>query len=245
MISMGKSTIVGATCRSCRSVTPLLSGSRAKPTAVTRASTDTKQRSSAVNALADSNSNPWAQPGYLGAVVSQMPEEQQRTVFVGILAAISAGTVVSCSVLGPVISAYLPSFLQVHSNSWFPLGPIFLAAGVAHFTGTTTLQQVTLATVLYPACLNTALILQSPSMTGRQAAILEAACLRQAVAPAVPLELHAQLPGHRATGPLQSICRESSLNRNSQCHHMCCCRGARVQEHVPPPRCLGLLVPAR
>lgn len=67
--------------------------------------------------------------------MSSMPEDQQKAVFVGILAAISAGTAVSCSVLGPAVSAYLPSFLQVHGDSWFPLGPIFLAAGVAHFTG--------------------------------------------------------------------------------------------------------------
>lgn len=63
-----------------------------------------------------------------------MPEEQQRAVFIGILAAIGAGTAVSCSVLGPAVSAYLPSFLQVTRSSWFPLGPIFMAAGVAHFT---------------------------------------------------------------------------------------------------------------
>jgi hypothetical protein len=64
-----------------------------------------------------------------------MPEDQQKAVFVAILATISAGTAVSAAVLGPAISAYLPSFLQVHGDSWFPLGPIFLAAGIAHFTG--------------------------------------------------------------------------------------------------------------
>lgn len=44
--------------------------------------------------------------------MSSQPEDTQRTVFAGILAAIAAGTFVSCSVLGPAISAYLPSFLQ-------------------------------------------------------------------------------------------------------------------------------------
>lgn len=64
-----------------------------------------------------------------------MPEDQQKAVALGILAAIGAGTAVSCSVLGPAVSAVLPSFLQVTAKSWFPLGPIFIAAGVAHFTG--------------------------------------------------------------------------------------------------------------
>jgi hypothetical protein len=71
----------------------------------------------------------------LPAVVSSMPEDQQKAVAIGILAAIGAGTAVSCTVLGPAVSAVLPSFLQVTGKSWFPLGPIFIAAGIAHFTG--------------------------------------------------------------------------------------------------------------
>lgn len=111
---------------------PLRTALTSHRAAVTRASTETKQST----ALAAANgSYAWAQPGYLGAVVSSMPEDQQRAVFIGILAAIGAGTALSCSVLGPAISAHLPSFLQVTGKSWFPLGPIFMAAGVAHFTG--------------------------------------------------------------------------------------------------------------
>jgi hypothetical protein len=114
MLASTKQTAAGArSSRSAVSVSGLLSSARNvhRPTTVV-ASTGTKQRSSTASAVADGSSNPWAQPGYLGAVVSSQPEDTQRTVFAGILAAIGAGTVLSCSVLGPAISAYLPSFLQ-------------------------------------------------------------------------------------------------------------------------------------
>lgn len=81
-----------------------------------------------------SGGNPWAQPNYANAFVSGLPAEQQRAWFVGILAAIAAGTAFNAAVLGPAVSGHLPAFLQVTRTSWFPLGPIFAAAGVAHFT---------------------------------------------------------------------------------------------------------------
>lgn len=133
LASTKQTAAIARSSRSAISVSGLLSARSVRPTTAV-ASTGTKQRSSTASAVADGSSNPWAQPGYLGAVVSSQPEDTQRTVFAGILAAIAAGTVLSCSVLGPAISAYLPSFLQVHGDSWFPLGPIFMAAGVAHFT---------------------------------------------------------------------------------------------------------------
>ncbi|KAF8059994.1 NHP2 [Scenedesmus sp. PABB004] len=77
---------------------------------------------------------PWAAPGYLNAVVSRMPEAQQAAAFAAIAAAIAAGTVLNAAALGPAASSVLPGFLQVTRTSWFPLGPIFIAAGVAHFT---------------------------------------------------------------------------------------------------------------
>lgn len=136
MLRLHTGIALSVRCRSSR-LAPSGLTCRSRPrtaTTVTRASTDTKPASTAAGAPSTASTNPWAQPGYLGAVVSSMPVEQQRAVFIGILAAIGAGTVVSCSVLGPAISAYLPSFLQVTRGSWFPLGPIFMAAGVAHFT---------------------------------------------------------------------------------------------------------------
>lgn len=145
MLLTTKFNSLATSCRSSSIIAPRLSSSSTRTatlspssrtatpstttTVVTRASADTKSSSTG-----ESSSNPWAQPGYLGAVVSSLPEEQQRLVFAGILVAIGAGTAVSCSVLGPAISAHLPSFLQVTRTSWFPLGPIFMAAGVAHFT---------------------------------------------------------------------------------------------------------------
>jgi uncharacterized membrane protein len=63
-----------------------------------------------------------------------MPSPNQAAVFAAIALAIAAGTYVSCTTVGPALSTNLPSFLQVHRDSWFPLGPIFLAAGIAHFT---------------------------------------------------------------------------------------------------------------
>eukprot|EP00878_Enallax_costatus_P006079 GHUV01006375.1.p1 GENE.GHUV01006375.1~~GHUV01006375.1.p1 ORF type:complete len:247 (+),score=61.17 GHUV01006375.1:223-963(+) len=78
--------------------------------------------------------NSWAQPGYLGATVSSLPAEQQKAAFAAIATAIGAGTVLCASTVGPAVSAHLPDLLQVTSKSWFPLGPIFIAAGVAHFT---------------------------------------------------------------------------------------------------------------
>eukprot|EP00879_Flechtneria_rotunda_P020992 GHRR01022106.1.p1 GENE.GHRR01022106.1~~GHRR01022106.1.p1 ORF type:complete len:188 (+),score=31.69 GHRR01022106.1:124-687(+) len=77
---------------------------------------------------------PWAQPAYLDAAVSQLPDSQQAAAVAAITAVIAAGTALNTSVLGPAVSAHLPDFLQVTRTSWFPLGPIFIAAGVAHFT---------------------------------------------------------------------------------------------------------------
>jgi hypothetical protein len=89
-----------------------------------RAAADTKPVTAAA-----SQGNPWAQPGYKGAVVSQLPESQQAAAFAAIAAGIAAGTVLCAGVIGPAVSAHLPAFLQVTSKSWFPLGPIFAAAG--------------------------------------------------------------------------------------------------------------------
>lgn len=88
-----------------------------------RAAADTKQ------AAVATQQNPWAQPGYKGAVVSQLPEAQQAAAFAAIAAGIAAGTFLCAGVVGPAVSAHLPSFLQVTAKSWFPLGPIFAAAG--------------------------------------------------------------------------------------------------------------------
>lgn len=88
-----------------------------------RAAADTKQAAVATQL------NPWAQPGYKGAAVSQLPESQQAAAFAAIVAGIAAGTVLCTGVVGPAVSAHLPSFLQVTAKSWFPLGPIFVAAG--------------------------------------------------------------------------------------------------------------------
>jgi hypothetical protein len=92
-----------------------------------RAAADTKQTAVATQ-------NPWAQPGYKGAVVSQLPESQQTAAFAAIAAGIAAGTVLCAGVVGPAVSAHLPSFLQVTAKSWFPLGPIFAAAGELMWT---------------------------------------------------------------------------------------------------------------
>lgn len=115
--------------RRCRSLAPHTQPHKRSAAGVTaRASTGSSNSSPTA-------ANPWAQPGYLDAVVSSMPEEQQRAVVAGIALAIGAGTALTCTTLGPALSAHLPGFLQVHKDSWFPLGPIFMAAGVAHFTG--------------------------------------------------------------------------------------------------------------
>lgn len=63
-----------------------------------------------------------------------MPEAQQAAAVAAIAAAIGTGTALSCAVLGPALAPHLPSFLLPTATSWFPLGPIFVAAGVAHFT---------------------------------------------------------------------------------------------------------------
>lgn len=73
---------------------------------------------------------PWSKAGYLDAAVSKLPESQQALIIAGIAAALGVGTAVSASVIGPAISPLLPSFLQVTGESWFPLGPIFMAAGI-------------------------------------------------------------------------------------------------------------------
>lgn len=123
-----------AVCPLQHRVTPAIQHQKQRSTPIVAARGSSSPSNTAV-AASNSTGNPWAQPGYLDAVVSRMPEEQQKTVFLGILAAIGAGTALSCTVLGPAISSVLPSFLQVTGKSWFPLGPIFLAAGIAHFTG--------------------------------------------------------------------------------------------------------------
>lgn len=76
----------------------------------------------------------WAAPGYRGAWVSSLPKSSQAALFAAIAVFLGAGTAFTASVAGPYMSAHLPSFLQVTKTSWFPLGPIFVAAGIAHFT---------------------------------------------------------------------------------------------------------------
>jgi hypothetical protein len=73
--------------------------------------------------------NPWEAPGYQGALVSTLPIDQQRLAFALIVAALGAGTV-AASAAGGALAPHLPAFLQVTRSSWFPLGPIFAAAGV-------------------------------------------------------------------------------------------------------------------
>lgn len=62
---------------------------------------------------------PWAQPGYKGAVVSQMPASNQAAVIAAIAVGLGVGTAVNASVLGPAVSQHLPSFLQasVHDTA--------------------------------------------------------------------------------------------------------------------------------
>ena len=54
--------------------------------------------------------NPWAAPGYKGAVVSQLPLATQAAVFAAIAIGIAAGTYVWCTAIGPAISPYIPPF---------------------------------------------------------------------------------------------------------------------------------------
>jgi hypothetical protein len=55
-------------------------------------------------------------------------------VLAAIFASLAAGSAFIATTAGPWASAQLPPFMQTSQHSWFPLGPIFLAAGVAHFT---------------------------------------------------------------------------------------------------------------
>jgi hypothetical protein len=89
-----------------------------------------QQNNTSISAAAAVATAPWSKPGYLDAAVSKLPDSQQTLIIAGIAAALGVGTAVSASVIGPAISPLLPSFLQVTGESWFPLGPIFMAAGI-------------------------------------------------------------------------------------------------------------------
>lgn len=126
-----------------------------------QASTRQPGNAAAANSTRAPAGNPWSQPGYEGAIVSQLPEAQQAAAVAAIAVALGVGTWLNSTLLGPAVSQLLPTFLQgapaaanacaldcarptcahrgcphgaVTRTSWFPLGPIFIAAGIAHFT---------------------------------------------------------------------------------------------------------------
>lgn len=76
---------------------------------------------------------PWSAPGYKSAAVSQLPDSTQRLVFIGLFVVLGSSTVLTCSLLGPLLAQYLPSFLMPAKSSGYILGPIFMAAGIGHF----------------------------------------------------------------------------------------------------------------
>ena len=81
-----------------------------------------------------SDSQPWAEPGYMGAAVSSMPESTQAGVVAGIFAALGAGTAISCSIIGPAIEHAIPDLFAFSKATWPLLGVTYVAAGVAHFS---------------------------------------------------------------------------------------------------------------
>lgn len=127
MLARYKFGAAGAPFRPCSGAVPRSTSKRPHSLTIRKASDSDR-------AAANEQENPWSKPGYKGALVSQLPEQQQAAAFAAIAAGIAAGTVLCAGVAGPAVSAHLPSFLQVTSKSWFPLGPIFIAAGIAHFT---------------------------------------------------------------------------------------------------------------
>lgn len=50
---------------------------------------------------------------YKGAAISALPLSAQTAVFAGIFASLGAATYVNTTILGPAVSAMLPSWLQV------------------------------------------------------------------------------------------------------------------------------------
>mmetsp|Transcript_39935 Transcript_39935/g.113249 ORF Transcript_39935/g.113249 Transcript_39935/m.113249 type:complete len:269 (+) Transcript_39935:206-1012(+) len=85
-------------------------------------------------ASSDDSPNPWAEPGFKGAAVSQLPESSQVAVVAGIFCALGVGTALSCTAIGPFIAEALPGFFAFSKATWPLLGVTYLAAGVAHFT---------------------------------------------------------------------------------------------------------------
>jgi hypothetical protein len=63
------------------------------------------------------------------AAVSTLPEGQQAAAFAAIAAGIGAGAALTAGVLGPAVSAVLPSFLQVTAKSWCGVHNTHSAAG--------------------------------------------------------------------------------------------------------------------
>lgn len=95
--------------------------SSSKRWAIPSAKTD--EAPAAAGAAAADN-YPWSQPGYKGAVVSQMPASNQAAVIAAIAVGLGVGTAVNASILGPAVSQHLPSFLQVsvhHTTSTLQL----------------------------------------------------------------------------------------------------------------------------
>jgi len=79
-------------------------------------------------------SKPWAAPGYKGALVSTLPEQQQQLVFAGINAAVLLGTAGVCTVVGPFFHDNVPFLFNLSRATWPLIGVTYVAAGVAHFT---------------------------------------------------------------------------------------------------------------
>eukprot|EP00899_Mesostigma_viride_P004021 jgi/Mesvir1/1361/Mv12282-RA.1 len=77
--------------------------------------------------------NPWAKPGYKGAVVSQWPEPAQAAAVAAIFSGLGVGTAFCCTQVGPWFAQNLPWFYHFSEATWPIIGVPFIAAGVAHF----------------------------------------------------------------------------------------------------------------
>lgn len=85
---MNKSMLLRARCSAAAVFTPRSSSTcwHARSLSIPRAA-DPKQSAKVTEEVG----NPWSQPGYMGAVVSQLPEQQQAAAFASIAAGIAAG----------------------------------------------------------------------------------------------------------------------------------------------------------